>query len=442
MGHCFRAGAFAAAGALAAACGNPPAGGPDAAGPFEWTAVIDGIEPALLSACSEGTQATVVGGRDGDGLVLEWDGSTWMAAPLPSHPHTLWWCAGSGAGAWAVGEGGTVLRRGDTWVPVDTGGAVPVTAALYGVWTDGPTTWVVGGDATGAGARPVIARHTATGGWQAAATGALPDGTLFKVWGASATDVWAVGSGGLILRYQEGAWAAMPSPTDERLIAVWGTADDDVYAVGGESGGLVLRWDGASWTRFAAPPEPLSGVWRAAGGPLYVGGNRGWLGRFATAGGVPSATALTSTVALADVDVHALAGADGSVLAVGADLLGGGEPSWRGRLLVHGGGFGGELQLPPDGGITGDDGAPADAAADGGGGAGPGDVCPELPDTCADNLDCWLLLASNVAICTRLCGDASECTADFGADACCELPGFQAVDKVCIPGSYQECSPP
>jgi hypothetical protein len=445
MGYAFTAGRIGAAGALLlAACGAPPGGDDniDALRAFDWAAVIDGVEPALLSVCTADGNATVVGGNDGRGLILEWAGDGWHAAPLAVEPPTLWWCAGSGPGAWAVGERGAVLRRGDGWVPVDTGDVLQPTTTLYGVWTDGAATWVVGGDATAGGARPVIARHRAAEGWQAIDTAALPDVALFKVWGSGADDVWAVGTGGVILHFDGDAWTPTTSPTDDRLIAVWGTTADDVYAVGGDGVGLVLRWDGAAWTTFASTPEPLSGVWRAAaGGPLYVGGNRGWLGRFAVKSESPPGTPadadqLTSVVPIANVDLHALSGAGGSVLAVGADLLAGGDPSWLGRLLVHGGGFGGDVELPPDAGV-------ADAATDAdptdGGSAGPGAACPELPDTCAAGLECWLLLESDVAICTRYCDSPADC-GDYGPDACCELPGFQALDPVCIPAMYTECN--
>src|SRR3970282_453480 len=74
--------------------------------------------------------------------------------------------------------------------------------------------------------RPAGCPHQAPSrvGGRAAATDGLRDQALFKVWGASAGDAWAVGTGGLILHFDGAAWALAASPTSERLIAVGGAS--------------------------------------------------------------------------------------------------------------------------------------------------------------------------------------------------------------------------
>ncbi|MFN8498051.1 MAG: hypothetical protein U0641_09365 [Anaerolineae bacterium] len=65
----------------------------------------------------------------------------------------------------------------------------------------------------------------------------------------TATDGWAVGDNGTILRWRGGAWAASPSPTDLDLYGVSFLRPDSGWAVGGHGGDRVgLHWDGATWT--------------------------------------------------------------------------------------------------------------------------------------------------------------------------------------------------
>jgi hypothetical protein len=52
--------------------------------------------------------------------------------------------------------------------------------------------------------------------------------------------VWAVGHGGVIGRFADGAWSAeIAGPSRGELRAVWGTPDGTVWAVG--TGGVILR---------------------------------------------------------------------------------------------------------------------------------------------------------------------------------------------------------
>jgi len=82
----------------------------------------------------------------------------------------------------------------------------------------------------------------------------LPSNTceeLFGVWGSSATDVWAVGAKGTIIRWNGSTWTPVASGTDRDLLAVRGTAPDDVWAVGGREGDFrptLLHWNGERWS--------------------------------------------------------------------------------------------------------------------------------------------------------------------------------------------------
>ncbi len=63
---------------------------------------------------------------------------------------------------------------------------------------------------------------------------------LFGVWGSGPSDVWAVGWGGTILRWDGRAWARVSSGATVDLLGVWGSGPSDVWAVG--EGGTILRY--------------------------------------------------------------------------------------------------------------------------------------------------------------------------------------------------------
>jgi hypothetical protein len=380
-------------------------------------------------------EAIAVGGSGGRGLVLEWNGERWDGAELPDDAAILWWSWSlPGGDAWAVGERGTVLRRSDgVWRRELVDEWVTDDQTLYGVWGFAPDdVWIVGGTLATVD-QPGVILH-----WDGLTFSGEPaPSLLFKVWGASPGDVWAVGEGGAILRYTAGAWNVTPSPTSERLIAVYGREAADVYAVGGLVAGVVLRWDGADWTSFADAPEGLAGVWTAPGRPLYVGGARGYLARFGTD---PA-----SFVPIADVDFHAIAGAGDLVVAVGADFLTGGSGRWRGALASHGPSMAGPIDPPPpppDAHVI-DATPPADAGGPDAFGPGEGEPCARSDGGaayCREDLDCWLIFADSVILCTEFCSSPGDCGL-YGEGACCERPGPQVPleTTVCIPRGYSPC---
>lgn len=94
---------------------------------------------------------------------------------------------------------------------------------------------------------------------------------LYAVWGTSATNVYAVGSGGAILHFDGSSWASMASGTSSNLYAVWGSSATDVFAVG--FGGTILHYDGSHWAPMAGGSSgPLNGVWGASPVDVYAVG--------------------------------------------------------------------------------------------------------------------------------------------------------------------------
>ena len=63
--------------------------------------------------------------------------------------------------------------------------------------------------------------------------------SLNGIWGSSSSNVFAVGSGGTILKYNGTSWSSMTSGTTNQLNSVWGSSGTNVFAVG--IGGTILK---------------------------------------------------------------------------------------------------------------------------------------------------------------------------------------------------------
>ena len=362
-------------------------------------------------------------------------GSRWRIPRTPD-AGVLWWCWSDDNAIVAVGEDGSVLRnRGENWVRDEVPEELE-SGTFFGVWGSSEATVVaVGGAPRLANAPPIIA-HFRDRTWTAEDTTMLGNGTLFKIWGTADDNLWAVGSPGLIAHFDGNRWRKIDSPTEAPLIAVHGSAANDIFAVGGQGGGEILHFDGDSWRLFANAPEELSAVWTAPGEPLYVGGDRGFLARYDRRSGAISSVDVTTAVPTADVCFHGLFGRSDAVVAVGADLIAGGDGGWRGAAFSHGRSFAGRVpETPTIDAAPPTDSAPSDATT-----VGPGETCN--PIGCHPGLTCWFLQFTDIEICTRGCTTADECSDDYGEGACCERPGIQVLDRVCLPADSQECENP
>src|SRR3954469_11040869 len=97
---------------------------------------------------------------------------------------------------------------------------------------------------------------------------------LHGVWAASASDVFAVGNGGTILRRVNGTWTQMTSPTTNHLRGVSGTSSSDVWASGIAVNGVgtVLHWDGTAWSAVSGATTDLDSVWAASATDVWFTG--------------------------------------------------------------------------------------------------------------------------------------------------------------------------
>jgi hypothetical protein len=194
-----------------------------------WASLDVRADALLRGLSSNGRGAWMVGSRgQAFGLLNE---RLWAPLTTPTdHDLLAVWSSASGT-AWAVGEGGVILRHdGIGWAAIPSGPQGGLTVDLRGVWGSADNDiWSVG---TGGSAL-----HWDGHVW----TRATPDAAfaLNDVWGRSADDAWAVGSSGTILHYDGKSWQTEVSGSEHTLNAIWGSGDR-VWAVG-EHGTILIK---------------------------------------------------------------------------------------------------------------------------------------------------------------------------------------------------------
>lgn len=174
--------------------------------------------------------------------------------------------------AYAVGTGGTVLRAIDgAWSRLDVPAADDLLSVSARVEEDGREIVAI------AGAAGTILLKTEA---DFAAIDPATDVDLYGVWVADASNVYAVGAAGVIVRVEDGDARVMDDesvqervledgtveeyPIPEALKAVGGGWRDDVVAVGAR--GAVYHYDGERWRREDADTSrPLTDLFSGAG---------------------------------------------------------------------------------------------------------------------------------------------------------------------------------
>ncbi len=103
--------------------------------------------------------------------------------------------------------------------------------------------------------------YAAGGSWQVMQSGTTAN--LNGINGLSGSIIYAVGSGGTILKYDGTSWTPQASGTTWNLHRVWAVRDNNIYAVGDYRG--IFRSNGSTWSKIhsQATNYPLYGI----GGP-------------------------------------------------------------------------------------------------------------------------------------------------------------------------------
>ncbi len=330
---------------LTATCGAPPAppelfrvafgGAPGGAFLGAWVSPVEasaylcggyvGVDPARVPA---GGAGRLVSYRDG------------RFTTLCRTPEVLWWVIGVGGAAFAVGEGGAVVRYTPTrgCEPLEIGGDWPAgRPTFWGVWgASEDDLYLVGGSAMPTGPRGVLLHYDGVRFERLPVPSAAQEANLYKVaHGLGRTIV--VGASGIVFSRADGATAwemdAVPVPERDGNLFTVSCAPDGAAcaAVGGAESGRALLRTGAGWAPVSLSETlpGLNGVWVENERSLYMVGRLGLTLRYGGPG------AITGTRLLAGDTLHAVAGSAHLVLAVGGEI-GNTDPAQRGTVLVRG----------------------------------------------------------------------------------------------------------
>jgi hypothetical protein len=313
-------------------------GGDDPKEEATWQRLAAQRPSALLAVWAASAEDVwVVGGREGLGMpptVYHYDGAAWTKHDPGVVNVDLWQVFGfPGGPVFLGGSNGTILRyQNGTFEKITT----PATDIVFGLWGSAPDdVWAVGGQTAG---RAFVWRLR--GAAFEPVPGAPPElmnGTVWKVTGRAANDVWMSATSGLVLHWDGQALSnERIGRTEESLFSIGCGGTRCVTAGTNISNGVLYQNDGSGWT--SRVPTNDGPVWRGVtpmGEHTYVVGAFGAVLRFEGGRWVSDPHGLSTE------SLHAAwSDADGNLFAVGGkfDRV----PTIDGVLL-----FKGATQLPP-----------------------------------------------------------------------------------------------
>jgi hypothetical protein len=233
-----------------------------------WQIVHEGVPGALLSVW--GTSARdvwVVGAdaRDGSGpVVLHFDGQAWARLSTGQSGGDLWWVFGFPEGPVYMGGDDGVILRHDPAAGSFTPMATPGIGTVFGIWGASPSdVWAVGGASESEGGFAWRLRGGANA-WEAEPSvpaDVVTGAAIWKIYGTSTSDAWAVGSNGVALHWDGTVFSRGNTGVGSSLFTVH-AADGRYAAVGGSASGFIVEHDGIEWINTTPDPAPmgLSGV--------------------------------------------------------------------------------------------------------------------------------------------------------------------------------------
>lgn len=313
-------------------------GGDDPKEEATWQRLAAQRPSALLAVWAASAEDVwVVGGREGVGqppTVYHYDGVTWTKHDPGVTNVDLWQVFGfPGGPVFLGGSNGTMLRyQNGTFEKLTT----PATDIVFGLWGSAPDdVWAVGGQTAG---RAFVWRFRGTAFETVPGVPAeLMNGTVWKVTGRAANDVWMSATSGTVLRWDGQALSSERiGATGESLFSIGCGATRCVTAGTNISNGVLYQNDGSGWT--SRVPTNDGPVWRGVtpmGEHTYVVGAVGAVLRFDGGRWVSDPHGLSTET------LHAAwSDADGDLFAVGGkfDRV----PMIDGAMLYKG-----VTQLPP-----------------------------------------------------------------------------------------------
>ena len=162
---------------------------------------------------------------------------------------------------------GTADPAGDYQVSASAPQTSGITSSLRGIWVaDASNLWAVGDSGR------ILKGNGAT--WAAQTSGTTS--VLRGIWGSSATSLWAVGDSGVIRSSTDGtAWAGQTSGTTATLRGIWGSSATSLWVVG-SSGTIRRSTNGTSWAgQTSGTTNALHAVWGTDASNVWAVGDAG-----------------------------------------------------------------------------------------------------------------------------------------------------------------------
>lgn len=227
---------------------------------------LNGASPNLYAVT--GRSATdVIAVGDGQ-LVAQWTGARWSPAQI------------AGAGAFfgvtpSVGQTSYLAVGAADALSVIAGSARSTPTAYTRVQADLTSTYTSDTSVWIGTSRGDLLKYE-QGNFSAA--GLAPGNAVRAIWARSATDVWAVGDGGYVLRYDGTKWSTSTTRFPAftlGLHGITGNSRGEVWAVG--ESGTIFYFNGTAWSRWQHPSlVTLRGVFlEPVSGGLWAVGDQG-----------------------------------------------------------------------------------------------------------------------------------------------------------------------
>ena len=94
---------------------------------------------------------------------------------------------------------------------------------------------------------------------------------LWSVWVAPDGAAYAVGNGGVFMRYDGAQWVHLPSGTNTSLYTIWGTSSENIYAGGAE---VLMRYDGRQWSYYDLSADvAIRSIWGTSDDNIFAVGS-------------------------------------------------------------------------------------------------------------------------------------------------------------------------
>ncbi|MFT3696249.1 MAG: hypothetical protein QM831_24125 [Kofleriaceae bacterium] len=201
------------------------------------------------------------------GASARFDGTSWSEPMITGSPSLAAVWGRSSSDVYAVGAASAIQHwDGSAWSPVMN----PGTGNLTAVW--GTATDVFVGGSTSY-------LHSTSGSFAAMPVAPIAPA---QIWGSSPTDLFATGtnvSTGEVFHWDGISWSQFRLSTSPKLNGVSGSSATEVFAVG--AGGTILRYTGNGWAEIAQPGvATLYNVWAPSSTELFASGTGGKLLHF------------------------------------------------------------------------------------------------------------------------------------------------------------------